>query len=182
MIYLGVAGFCIGLFGLFLFRGYHHDHNIGDEIVEQKKNDFVLSVFDTLHNIHTNHTNQEASLIEHKNVLTKSASTNNETASSMHEQRRKQHESILPSLNDAYTNAFFVVDKLQQESLASNTQEVHASDQVFIGSNHIGNKTRESRISSTLVPLEDKSTFENDFQESGVYATLHALCLHSFVS
>lgn len=37
MIILGSVGVFIGLLGLVLFRGYHHDHNISHEIGEQKK-------------------------------------------------------------------------------------------------------------------------------------------------
>ena len=59
MIYLGSAGILIGLLGLLLFRGYHHDHNIRHEIFEQKKNDFVQSVCDTIRSLDMRHVNQE---------------------------------------------------------------------------------------------------------------------------
>ena len=36
-------------------------------------------------------------------------------------------------------------------------------------------------ISSIIVVNDDKTVIEDDFQESRIYATLHALCLHSLV-
>ncbi|CAF0843020.1 unnamed protein product [Rotaria sp. Silwood1] len=179
MIYLGIAGFCIGLLGLFLFRGYHHDHNIGNEIVEQKKNDFLQSVYDTLRNLHMNHTSPESSLSEQKNISRKPAIVINETSLNINEQRKKRHESILPSLNDTYTNAFMVADKIQQETINYNEQLLTIPDKIAIELQRMRTKSGESTISSTLIFNEDQPVFEDDFQESRVYATLHALCLHS---
>ncbi|CAF0758266.1 unnamed protein product [Rotaria sordida] len=182
MIYLGIAGFCIGLLGLFLFRGYHHDHNIGNEIVEQKKNDFLQSVYDTLRNLHINHTNQESSLTEQKNVLKKPTIVINDTSLNINEQRKKRHESILPSLNDTYTNAFMVADKIQQETINYNEQQLNTPDRLGIEFNRMRTKSGESTVSSTFILNEDELVLEDDFQESRVYATLHALCLHSLIS
>jgi Co/Zn/Cd efflux system component len=163
MIYLGSAGVCIGLLGLFLFRGYRHDHNIRHEIVEQKKNDFVQSVCDTLKNLDKN---PEESLIKP-----------NET-SNLTEQRMKQNDFILPSLNDTYTNAFLVADKVEKDY----EQHLRVPEKGSIQLNRIRRKSGESMVSSMLVLNEDKIELDDDFQESRVYATLHALCLHSLVN
>ncbi|CAF3287704.1 unnamed protein product [Rotaria socialis] len=179
MIYLGTVGFCIGLLGLFLFRGYHHDHNIGDEIVEQKKNDFLDSVYDTLRTLHVNHANPELSLVEQKNISIKTTLAISETSLNINEQRTKRHKSILPSLNDTYTNAFLVADKTQPESINYNEQYLRAQDNTSDELNRLTAKSAESAVPSTLVLEEDKIVLENDFEESRVYATLHALCLHS---
>ena len=48
----------------FYFVVIDHDHNIGDEIVEQKKNDFVRSVYTTLRSLDANNENNEHSFIE----------------------------------------------------------------------------------------------------------------------
>jgi hypothetical protein len=69
MIVLGSVGVFIGLLGLVLFRGYHHDHNIGHEIGEQKKNDFVRSVYTTLRNLDINNENAENSLLEQQTIM-----------------------------------------------------------------------------------------------------------------
>ena len=155
MIYLGSAGACIGLLGLFLFRGYHHDHNIGHEIGEQKKNDFVQSVFTTLKNLDTTQ------------PLIKSESDMNEISSNITQQRLKRPDLILPSLNETYTNAFVVADQHLR---------------VPTGLNRMNSKSAESMVSSIINLNEDKNVLEDDFQETRVYATLHALCLHSLVN
>ena len=94
MIFLGSAGVFIGLLGLFLFRGFDHDHNIGNEIVEQKKNDFVRSVYTTLRNLDTNTENVENPLMEQTSisspqtiVVPELAVT--ESTTSINEQRKK---------------------------------------------------------------------------------------------
>jgi hypothetical protein len=161
MIYLGSAGVCIGLLGLFLFRGYDHDHNIGNEIVEQKKIDFVQSVCTTLKNLDTTQ------------PLIKSELNINEISSNINEQRIKRHDLILPSLNDTYTNAFLAADRNQ-----TNDQFLR----VPTGLNRMKSKSGESMVSSVSNFNEDKTGLDDGFQETRVYATLHALCLHSLVN
>jgi len=162
MIYLGSAGICIGLLGLFLFRGYRHDHNIGNEIVEQKKIDFVQSVCNTIRNLDKN---QDESLV-------------NETSLNINEQRNKRYDLLLPSLNDSYTNAFLVADK--NEKIYQ--QQLRLPDKTSIRLNRMRRNSGESTISSILILNEDKTELDDEFQESRVYATLHALCLHSLVN
>jgi hypothetical protein len=166
MIYLGSAGVCIGLLGIFLFRGYHHDHNIRHEIVEQRKIDFVQSVFSTLRN---RNTDPEDKFME----------TELETSTNLNEQKKIQHNLILPSLNDAYTNAFIVADRGEKVYLNSNDQQLRVPERLPIRSRL---KSGESIASSMVNLNDDKNVFDDEFQESRVYATLHALCLHSLVN
>jgi len=174
MIYLGSAGVCIGFLGLLLFRGFHHDHNIGDEIVEQKKNDFVQSVYDTLRNLDVNRSTHEQNdvFIKPEQVVI------NETSSTIDEQSKQGDDLVLPSLNDSCTNAFITTDTTQPDSPDVTEQQLR----VPIGLNRIRSKSGESMVYSTLILNTDKIELDNDFQESTVYATLHALCLHSLVN
>jgi Co/Zn/Cd efflux system component len=160
MIYLGSAGVCIGLLGLFLFRGYHHDHNIRNEIVEQKKIDFVQSVCNTLQNLDKNHLDQEQSLIKPKLII-------NDTS---------EH------LNDRYRKTFVVVDQIEKEYRNSNEQQLSVPDNTSIRLNRMRSKSGESMLSSKLILNQDKIELDDGFQDSRVYATLHALCLHSLVN
>jgi hypothetical protein len=179
MIYLGSAGVCIGFLGLLLFRGFHHDHNIGDEIVEQKKNDFVQSVYDTLRNLDVNRSTHEQNFIEQNDVLIKPEEVViNETSSTIDEQSKQGDDLVLTSLNDTCTNAFITTDTTQPESPDVTEQQLR----VPTGLNRIRSKSGESMVYSTLILNTDKSELDNDFQESTVYATLHALCLHSLVN
>lgn len=182
MIYLGIAGFGIGLLGLFLFRGYHHDHNIGHEIVEQKKNDFLESVYDTLKDLHMNHSNLESPLVEQRSLTMKPALVINETSINLNEQTKHTHESIIPSVNDAYTNVFLVVDKMQQESVNHTRQQLSTPEKTWTKFQRLRTRSEESAVSSMLVINDDKVVLDDEFEESRVYATLHALCLHSLVN
>ena len=170
MIYLGAAGAVIGLLGLLLFRGYHHDHNIGDEIVEQKKIDFVQSVYNTL---------RSRELVSSNGNLT-SSSLPNESASDVRHQRERI-PSILPSLNETYTTAFLVADRTTNEG-----QTMLRESQLRVPTTNGTGRTRthsgESILSTTLVLEDGQTVLADEFQESRVYATLHALCLHSLVN
>ena len=169
MIYLGFAGACIGLLGLFLFHGYHHDHNIGDEIVEQKKNDFVQSVCDTLRNLDSN---QEKDSNEQSSTLLRSEVVMDETSLTANEGDHSKQRLVLPSLNDTYTNAFRTAERVQSDEHGNQLRVP----------NRIRTRSGESVSYSTLALNDDKPELEDDFQESRVYATLHALCLHSLVN
>jgi hypothetical protein len=161
MIYLGSAGVCIGLLGLVLFRGYRHDHNIGNEIVEQKKNDFVQSVCNTIRDLDKNHLNQEESLVD-------------ETSLNINDQQKPRDDPIVPLLNDT----FVVADK--NETVYQ--RQLCVPDKTTIRLNLMRSNSGESTISSKLILNEDKTELDDEFQESRVYATLHALCLHSLVN
>lgn len=163
MIYLGIAGICIGLLGLFLFRGYHHDHNIGHEIVEQKKNDFVQSVYTTIQNLDKNQTNSPELI------------SNDASLSLIEQKQKKRHDLILPSLNDTYTNAFIVADRIEKVYEKELRVPVKSTKR-------IRRNSRESMIETTIILNDNKRELDEEFQESRVYATLHALCLHSLVS
>ena len=192
MIYLGAAGCLIGLLGLVLFRGYHHDHNIGDEIVEQKKNDFVQSVYDTLRNRDLNNGNLEQFLNEQRpNSGTVPALVISETSSSL---QREKFALILPSLNETYKNAFVVADNTTTTSSTRRTEDpfddhsptsesqLRVPENAPHGLRRMRSQSGDSFLSSTVVLNEGETILEDDFQESRVYATLHALCLHSLVS
>ncbi len=168
MIYLGTAGACIGLLGIFLFRGFHHDHNIRHEIVEQKKIDFVQSVCNTLRNRNNDILDPEEKLMNNLN----------ETSSNLDEQRKTQDNLILPSINDGYANAFIAADRVEKVYLNPNDQQLRVPVRI----NRSRLRSGESIASSIMNLNEEKNVFDDEFQESRVYATLHALCLHSLVN
>lgn len=173
MIYLGSAGICIGLLGIFLFRGYHHDHNIRHEIVEQKKNDFLQSVSDTLKNREHDQIPVEQRFIQLE-LLTNEASSSID----LNEQTRTREDSIIPSLNDTYTNTFLVADQIERVLSKTNEQQLRVPD---VGSPRMRHPSGESFLSTTSIDQDVRTAFDDEFQESRVYATLHALCLHSLV-
>jgi len=204
MIFFGSVGVFIGLLGLFLFRGYDHDHNIGNEIVEQKKNDFVRSVYTTLRNLDINNENTEHPLIEQSSISptqpiiipeliitesTSNTSTNNNNNNNNNEQKRtrqSKQDLILPSLNDTYKNAFIVSEKTNQTkeerfSDCSETQ-LRVPDRVSVEFTRMRSRSGDSIMSSTFALNQDDSALDDEFQKSRVYATLHALCLHSLVN
>lgn len=203
MIFLGSAGVFIGLLGLFLFRGYHHDHNIGNEIVEQKKNDFVQSVYTTLRNLDLN---QEQTVVEEKSppfvtqpmiipelIITESTTTINIQTNSTNnlettkKKRQFQQDLILPSLHATYKNAFIVADQSETSKETTNEhqeksdQQLRVPDQIPMGFMRTRSKSGDSMTSSTFVLDENQPEIDEEFQESRVFATLHALCLHSLV-
>ncbi|CAF0840972.1 unnamed protein product [Adineta ricciae] len=166
MIYLGFAGACIGLLGLFLFHGYHHDHNIGDEIVEQKKNDFVQSVCDTLRNLDSN---QEKNSNEQSNTLLRSEVVINETSLTVNEGDRSKQRLVLPSLNDTYTNVFRTAERAQSDEHGKQLRVP----------NRIRTRSGESISYSTLALNDDKPELEDDFQESRAVLLESAIVLCS---
>lgn len=110
MIVLGSCGIIVGILGMLMFWGYHHDHNIEEEINEKKKKDFLAWTTK-----HTKSKRKAPTIVE---------------ASLMNEQGKDE---------------------------SSNNIEPHTS---------------------TL----DAYTYENvEIGKTRIYATLHALCLHSFV-
>jgi Co/Zn/Cd efflux system component len=180
MIYLGAAGCLIGLLGLFLFRGYHHDHNIGDEIVEQKKNDFVQSVYNTLRNRDLDEQKPKSTGVP--------ALVISETSSSL---QREKYALILPSLNETYKNAFVAADNATtvrrtedpfDDHSPSSESQLRVPENASQAPRRMRSHSGDSFLSSTVVLNDGETILEDDFQESRVYATLHALCLHSLVS
>jgi len=199
MIVLGSVGVFIGLLGLFLFRGYHHDHNIGNEIVEQKKNDFVRSVYTTLRNLDINNENTEHPLIEQPSIsisqslvipeLVVTESTTTTTTNNNNEENKKcqsKQDLILPSLNDTYTNAFIVsetTDQVKEERISdSSEKQLRVPNRISVEFTRMRSTSRDSMMSSTFTLNQTDSVLDDEFQKSRVYATLHALCLHSLVN
>jgi cation diffusion facilitator family transporter len=122
MIILGGIGILVGIFGMIIFWGYHHDHNIQKEIYQNKKMDFL--------NWTTKYTQ-----VKRKSPTVTRQNTIVET----------------PLIIEPEINQF---DKT------------------------ISNQLKPMNVSSTL----NDFTYENvEFGGSRIYATLHALCLHSFV-
>ncbi|CAF1119024.1 unnamed protein product [Adineta steineri] len=192
MIFLGGAGVFIGFLGLVLFRGYHHDHNIGNEIVEKKKDDFVRSVYTTLRNRDAPQETNEDLLSEKSNPSTPqpmiipelvvTESTNNINS----EQKKKKqlsHDLILPSLNDTIKNSFIVSEtnhKLKEERISDGSdQQLRVPDRISVEFTRQRSKSGDSVMSSTFALNHIGAELEDDFQKSRVFATLHALSLHS---
>lgn len=119
VIILGVSGIFIGLLGIAFFWGYHHNHDIEEEIIKKKKEDFVSW---TKKNVK----NQDKPVKE---------SETNETVE-------------VPLMKETTTDNNIVVQSEEQNP-----------------------------------PHLATFTYENvNIKKSRVYATLHALCLHSVVS
>ena len=204
MICLGSASVFIGLLGLLLFRGYHHDHNISHEIDEQKKNDFVRSVHTTLRNLDRTSEYSVKPLLERKSMPTMSLpstvpelvitgsttsismsknNNNNSTVSS--KLVTKPQELILPSLNETYQSAFTVSeprDSLKRERNSDGLdQQLRVPESMSMQFTRMRSRSGDSVMSSTFALNQDPAHCDDEFQESRVYATLHALSLHSLV-
>ena len=117
MIALGLTGIFVGLLGMVMFWGYHHDHNIQEEIEQKKKGAFL--------------------------------------AWSQKHTRSKRKLPVASHSNESRETA------LVTETMAETGK--------FIGTEQ-------------AAPALEAFTYENvDIREARIYATLHALCLHSFV-
>ncbi|CAF1073150.1 unnamed protein product [Rotaria sordida] len=125
LIYLGAGGIVIGILGVIMFGGYHHDHNIEKEIHDKKKGEFLSM---------TKKKKDKTPKVSRQNTITES--------SVMIEQQNDQ------------TN-----DQLNQTS-STEMKPLNAPQEISI---------------------LDTFTYENiDLADSRIYATLHALCLHSW--
>lgn len=191
MIILGSVGVFIGLLGLVLFRGYHHDHNISHEIGEQKKNDFVRSVYTTIQN---RDQQNEQPLIDQRSLsapppviipelVVTEISTNNNHINVKSEQRKKR-EMILPSLNDTYQNAFGIseskkIENKEERTSDSSDKQLRVPDRVSVEFTRMRSKSGDSMMSSTFTLNQNHGILDDEFQNSRVFATLHALSLHS---
>lgn len=123
MIYLGFVGILVGIIGMIMFWGYHHDHDIEEEITEKKKDEFLswtLNMFRT----------------RHKKARKQAQKTSAEAVQLKESDAPGSPSSPEPS----YT--FTIPD-----------QEV----------------------------LQEFTYGKVEIKEHRIYATLHALCLHSFV-
>jgi Co/Zn/Cd efflux system component len=123
MIILGTLGFIVGLLGMILFWGYHHDHNIEEEINQKKRHDFL------------------AWTSKHAKAKRKSPAVS----------RQNTVPETTPLADFKGNESVPQLEKLPKE--------------IIQPSNHL-----------------DAFTYENvDIEDVRIYATLHALCLHSFV-
>ncbi|CAF1117751.1 unnamed protein product [Didymodactylos carnosus] len=113
MIVIGAVGAAIGIFGMCLFRGYQHDHNIKHEIIERRKSDFAHSARN-------------------------------------HLQHLKTKSSSLPTIETIKYSMSMVNQPQSNDTSSSRTNQMNSND-------------------------------NDEFEKSRIYATLHALCLHSFV-
>jgi hypothetical protein len=124
MIILGGTGIFVGILGMVMFFGYHHDHDIEEEITESKKDDFL------------------AWTRRHTKSKRKSPGTSRQTT---------------------VAEAPLITEQIQNEAIDKLDKNI---------------KTAPEPISHL-----DAFTYENvEIEESRIYATLHALCLHSFVN
>jgi hypothetical protein len=70
-------------------------------------------------------------------------------------------------------------DRAEKVYLNPNDRQSRVSERISIRSRL---RSGESIGSSTINLNDEKNVFNDEFQESRVYATLHALCLHSLVN
>jgi Co/Zn/Cd efflux system component len=123
LIMLGIIGIFVGILGMGMFWGYHHDHDIEEEINEKKKKDFLVWT-----KKHTKSKHKSTTVVETPLMV-------------------KQGQ-----------------NKTSDQTDKNIDNEINTSD--------------VQQPTSTL----DAFTYENvELGESRIYATLHALCLHSFV-
>ena len=123
MIILGISGIFVGILGMIMFWGYHHDHDIAEEINAKKKVDFLHWT-------------------------------------SKHLKPKKKS----PDTPQPHT----IVETPLLTSQSPSSEQVTTDTTVDI-------KTKP-------LPELDAFTYEYvEIEESRIYATLHALCLHSFV-
>ncbi|CAF0875601.1 unnamed protein product [Didymodactylos carnosus] len=140
LIALGILGCVVGILGMLMFKGYHHNHDIEDEINEHKKIAFVASVHSKLPR-----KNRNSFKDKQKQLLTDPSS-----------------------------------DVAIEKRLQNDFDDVTASSPL---SPSVVSYRRSIRDASMVLPsysYEEINDVEN-FEESRVYATLHALCLHSQV-
>jgi len=129
MIILGISGIFVGIIGMGMFWGYHHDHNIEEEINEKKKKDFL-----TWTKKHT---------------------------------KSKCKSSVISGPN-TFVETPLITEPVQNETC----------DQL---DKNINVEIKPQNVQQIISNL-DQFTYENvEIGESRIYATLHALCLHSFV-
>lgn len=130
MIVLGLLGAFVGILGMIMFWGYHHDHDIEEEIIENKRNDLVQSI---------------------------------------KKHSKPKHRSPIVSRQTTVVNTPLFTENGANE--ADDSTEKKTSDELIP-------KNIPTRRLSNL----DAFTYENvQIGGSRIYATLHALCLHSFV-
>lgn len=121
MIYLGGMGMIVGILGMAMFWGYHHNHDIEEEITEKKKKEFLAWT--------TKHTKK----------------------------------------------------KRKTPNVSRQNTILETSGMVPVENKEIDSKLLNEDERSRIISLEGY-TYENvELGESRIYATLHALCLHSFV-
>jgi cation diffusion facilitator family transporter len=129
LIIIGSSGIFVGILGMIMFWGYHHDHDIEKEINQKKKKDLLAWT-------------------------------------------KKHTKSRSKSINGAIHNLIIQTPFLTEQD---QNEIVDQSDK------NINNEINPQNIQQPLTTL-DAYTYENvEMGESRIYATLHALCLHSFV-
>ncbi|CAF0891688.1 unnamed protein product [Rotaria sp. Silwood1] len=128
VIILGTGGMIIGILGIVMFWGYHHDHNIAKEISDKKKGDFL--------------------------VWTKKHSKEKRANA-----RGSRQNTIV------------------EDPLVDKQQNVQTTDEL----NKTGSIDVDPQDVQTDTSILNTFTYENvQIAETRVYATLHALCLHSW--
>ncbi|CAF3622432.1 unnamed protein product [Adineta steineri] len=129
MIILGGSGIVVGILGMLMFWGYHHDHDIEEEITEKKKVDFL-------------------------------------TWTSKH--MKSKHKSPVSLHQTKVVEAPLLSEQTKIETGEQSSKDLDIEIQ--------------PRIPQQRRPTLDAFTYENvQIEESRIYATLHALCLHSLV-
>ncbi|CAF0759733.1 unnamed protein product [Didymodactylos carnosus] len=167
MIVLGSVGAAIGILGMIMFRGYHHDHNIEYEIVEKRKDDFVKSVHDTLqHDIIEDHSQSHD--VGNGKVI---------------------EEMVIPQLivHESIEEEQSLINEQQQTpySLDLSTEDEEHHQKIELIENTDNNPLKIPTIYSRSSSRTSTYTHQTDclddeqFEESRIYATLHALRLHS---
>ncbi|CAF0899573.1 unnamed protein product [Didymodactylos carnosus] len=168
MIVLGSVGAAIGILGMLMFRGYHHDHNIEYEIVEKRKDDFVRSVHDTLqHEIVENYFNSND--FGNIKLMEKSMIPQLIVRESIAEE-----QSLINKQEDPYS--LNLTDEGEKQQLKIELFEnIDNNNPLKLPNIYTRSNSRASTYTYQPDCLDDSL-----FEKSRIYATLHALCLHSF--
>jgi cation diffusion facilitator family transporter len=132
VIILGGAGIVVGLLGILMFWGYHHDHNIQEQIHENKRGDFL---------------------------------------SWTKKQEKARSKTPRISIQSVVVETPLMIDQLENDTVEQLDNHLRLE---------IKSKTDQQHGSTPSIL--DSFTYEHvELEESRIYATLHALCLHSIV-
>ena len=130
MIILGGTGVFIGILGTLMFWGYHHTHNVKEEINKSKERNSLASAINTV---------------------------------------KVEGKSLIQSNKNAVAETPLMTEPSKGETNDQSNQNIYMK--------------KMPQFAQQQSSILDTFTYENvDIHESKIYATLHAICLHSFVS
>ncbi|CAF1007857.1 unnamed protein product [Didymodactylos carnosus] len=191
MIILGAVGAGIGLLGLLMFRTYKHDHDLGAEIEEKKKSDFVNTTKDTMNvlrresdvsQMNMNNNNNNSPISQKRQPMSQAPQIFITEA----ESPARKTSNPLSKLHSEWSKSLHHISHLirhHDEQPEDNDNDVKViRHQLDVSNGYIAAGRRDSNISNISAYSYVSDTLDADFENSRLYATLHALMIHSVVS